>query len=161
MPDEERGEVPGSLGVWGYVRIPTAKQRAEFVDAMLCDAARAVNDSSIPAWNRAMGVLVLVHESYHLRRWGAAGNEAKVHCQAIRHWRVGAALLGASDATITDLWPWALAAYYEEANLQPLFSLERHPYRDDDCKVPPLSLSPDPPSDPVIDEGVELARPTR
>ncbi len=35
----------------------------------LCAGAPAVADPTVPAWERATGVLVLVHEAYHLRRW--------------------------------------------------------------------------------------------
>lgn len=136
---EEQGEKgsPYSLGAWGYVKIPTAKQTVEHIDADLCRAALAVNDSSLDPYVRAMGVLVIVHESYHLRRWGAAGSEAQVECQAIRHWRIGAMFLGATPETIAALWPWALAAHYEETNIFNIFTGTR-PYRDDACDIPPL-----------------------
>jgi hypothetical protein len=60
----------------------------------LCAGAAAVNDATLPLWQRATGALVLVHEAYHLRRWGGRWDEGRVECRAIRHFRVGAELLG-------------------------------------------------------------------
>lgn len=128
---------PATLNAWGYVNTPLAKQHQEFLDAQLCESATSVNDTSILPYFRALGVSVLVHESYHLRRWGGAGNEGAVECKAIRHWRVAAQVLGATPATLTELWPWALAQYYEEANLTTIYG--DRPYRDDDCHVPDLN----------------------
>lgn len=133
---DEKGS-PYSVGAWGYVKIPTAKQSVEHLDADLCRADLALNDPTIDPYMRAMGVLVIVHESYHLRRWGGAGSEGQAECQAIRHWKIGASLLGATPETIAALWPWALAAHYEETNIFNFFTGDR-PYRDDACDIPPL-----------------------
>lgn len=134
-PDEQ--DSPDSLGAWGYVRVPAGKQTKEQLDADLCRAAQTLNDPSVSPYLRAMSVLVLVHESYHLRRWGGSGSEAKVECRAIRHWGVGARLLGATEETVAALWPYALAAHYEETNLVS-WTTGEHPYRDDSCDVPSL-----------------------
>lgn len=133
MTQDEK-DSPFSYNAWGYVLMPTGKQRAEQLDTKVCLGARGVNDASIPRWQRALGVMVLIHESYHLRRWGYAGDEAKVQCQAIRHWKVAARLMGASEEAVAELWPWALAAHYEEANLVDWFG--NFPYRYDACQVP-------------------------
>lgn len=135
-PIEE--ESPAGFGAWGYVRKPVGSARYMHLDADACDGALRVNDPTIPAWVRALGVGVLIHEAYHMRRWGLAGDEAKVECAAIRHWKVGARMLGASDETVQTLWPWALAEHYELANYTDIFDGGSHPYRDDGCAVPPL-----------------------
>ena len=75
---------PAVEGAWGYVKKPLGRAKYAAIDGTLCAAALHLNDESIDAYHRALGVLVLVHESYHLRRWGNASNEAKVECQAIR-----------------------------------------------------------------------------
>ena len=64
----------------------------------------------VPAWQRAAGVLVLVHEAYHVRRWAGRWNEAKVECRAIREFKKAAVLLGASRELANELLPSALAA---------------------------------------------------
>jgi hypothetical protein len=128
---------PYDLGAWGYVRKPLRKAHRAHLDADLCDGALDINGADTEVWQRALGVLVLVHESYHLRRWGAAGDEAKVECKAIRHVKVGARMLGASESTVEELWPFALASHYRLAEFRVWLTDER-PYYDPDCDVPPL-----------------------
>ncbi len=103
----------------------------------LCAGALAVSDPTLPSWQRATGVLVLVHEAYHLRRWSGRRNEGKVECQAIRHFTTGAERLGASHQLANDLLPYALAAHQRMVTLFPN-------YRDRACKLPlwALPMSP-------------------
>lgn len=131
----EEPDSPWGHDAWGYVRKPLGKARLAHLDGRLCAGALEVN-GALPDWQRALGVLVLTHESYHLRRWGAAGDEAKVECRAIRHWRVVARRLGATEPTIAELWPSALAAHYELAGYVDWFGDK--PYEDPTCDVPPL-----------------------
>lgn len=121
-------------GAWGYVYIPLARQTAAHLDGRLCEGALRVNDTSLPRWQRTLGVAVIVHESYHLRRWGAAGNEAKVQCKTIRNFKVAARLLGATEETVEDLWPMALAVHYRLAGYRDWTG--RRPYYDPKCQVP-------------------------
>jgi hypothetical protein len=100
---------------------------------ILCAGVLGVSDVLLPLWQRATGVLVLVHEAYHLRRWRWRRNEAKVECQAIRHFRVGAQLLGASPGLANELLPYALAAHGRMVSLFP-------EYRDPGCKLPLWAL---------------------
>jgi hypothetical protein len=100
---------------------------------VLCAGAMAVSDSTLPLWQRATGTLVLVHEAYHLRRWKWRRNEAKVECQAIRHFIVGAQLLGASPELANELLPFALAAHARMVTLFP-------EYRDRRCPLPLWTL---------------------
>jgi hypothetical protein len=99
----------------------------------LCAGAAAIADSSVPAWQRATGVLVLVHEAYHLRHWPFRRNERKVECRAIRNFRRGAELLGASPELANDLLPYALAAHDRMVRLFP-------EYRDPTCRLPLWAL---------------------
>ncbi len=122
---------------WGYVLRPVGKQRFAHIQMELCAAAANVNSAEVPAWQRALGVKVLVHESYHLRRWGGAPDEAKVECQAIRHWKVAARLLGATEETVTLLWPYALGLYFEQAEYLDIFTGVRT-YYDVNCVEPSL-----------------------
>lgn len=124
------GTAPNPQRAWGYTDMIT-----EYIvlHPALCAGAVAVSDPLIPLWQRATGVLVLVHEAYHLRRWKWRRNEAKVECQAIRHFRSGAQLLGASPELANDLLPFALAAHARMVTLFP-------EYRDPRCKLPLWTL---------------------
>jgi hypothetical protein len=111
---------------WGYTNM-----LYDYIELhpVLCAGVLGVTDPTLPMWQRATGVLVLVHESYHLRHWRWRFNEAKVECQAIRHFTVGAALLGASPQLANDLLPYALAAHERMGRLFP-------EYREPGCKLP-------------------------
>jgi hypothetical protein len=135
---------PWSRGNWGHIDATRgARQLANetvlHLDSRICVGALRVNDSAVPAWQRSLGVLVLVHEAYHLRRWGAAGSEAKVECKAIRHWKVAARLFGATDQTVAELWPHALTHHYEVTSRTSVRTGDR-PYYDPSCQVPPLMV---------------------
>jgi hypothetical protein len=120
------GSGPNSRRAWGYTDM---LHEHVVLHPVLCAGALAVPDSSVPAWQRATGVLVLVHEAYHLRRWTWRRNEGKVECQAIRHFMTGAEQLGASRELANDLLPYALAAHARMVALYPT-------YRDRGCKLP-------------------------
>jgi len=127
------GTGPASARAWGYTDMID-----EYIvlHPALCAGALAVSDQAVPSWQRATGVLVLVHEAYHLRRWSGRRSEAKVECQAIRHFTVGAQRLGASRQLANDLLPYALAAHQRMVTFSN--------YRDRSCKLPlwALPMSP-------------------
>jgi hypothetical protein len=120
------GKDPNPQRAWGYTDMV---DEHIVLHPRLCAGAAAIADSSVPAWQRATGALVLVHEAYHLRRWKWRRNEAKVECQAIRHFIVGAQLLGASPELANELLPFALAAHARMVTLFP-------EYRDRRCPLP-------------------------
>jgi hypothetical protein len=95
----------------------------------LCAGALDVSNSTLPGWQRAAGVLVLVHEAYHVRRWPGRWDEAKVECRAIRDFKKAVVLLGASRELANELLPWALAVHLRMGALFP-------EYRQRDCKLP-------------------------
>ena len=115
---------------WGYTDMVND---FSVIHPLLCAGAGAVTDTAVPAWQRATGALVLVHESYHLRHWSGRNGEAKVECQAIRHFRQSAELLGASAELANDLLPYGLAAHARMVRLYPN-------YRDQACKLPLWTL---------------------
>jgi hypothetical protein len=120
------GIAPNPSRAWGYTDMID-----EYIvlHPALCAGALAVADEGIPPWQRATGVLVLVHESYHLRRWRWRRDEAKVECQAIQHFRAGARLLGGSPELANELLPYALAAHARMVSLFP-------EYNDRRCRMP-------------------------
>ena len=128
------GNGPNPARAWGYTDMI-----GDYIvlHPALCAGALAVSDATLPLWQRATGVLVLVHEAYHLRRWSGRRSEAKVECQAIRHFKIGAERLGASQPLTNDLLAYALAAHERMVTLFPN-------YRDRKCKLPlwELPMSP-------------------
>jgi len=111
---------------WGYT---FAGIDVAWIDTNLCNAALNVNGRSRPAWMRAIAILVLVHESYHMRDVSWNGNEAKVECAAIRHWGYAAKMLGATEETVKELEGWAQAFHWRLVTRIPAYYLPG-------CKVP-------------------------
>lgn len=124
------GNGPNPQRAWGYTDM---LHDFSVIQPLLCAGAAAVTDTAIPAWQRATGALVLVHESYHLRHWAGRYSEAKVECQAIHHFQQGAQLLGASPELANDLLPYALAAHDRMIRLYPN-------YHERACKIPLWAL---------------------
>jgi hypothetical protein len=124
------GTDPNEQRAWGYTDM---MDDHIVLHPALCAGAAAVTDETVPRWERAAGVLVLVHEAYHVRHWAWRRSEAKVECQAIRHFRAGALLLGASRELANDLLPYALAAHDRMVRLYPL-------YHDPTCRLPLWAL---------------------
>ena len=124
------GNGPDPQRAWGYTDM---LHDFSVIHPLLCAGANAVTDTAVPAWQRATGVLVLVHESYHLRHWSGRYSEAKVECQAVRRFRQGAELLGATPELANDLLPYGLAAHDRMVRLYPN-------YRDRTCNLPLWTL---------------------
>jgi hypothetical protein len=99
----------------------------------LCAGAAAISDGALPAWERAVRALTLVHEAYHLRRWTYRRNEAQVECRAIQSFRQAAELLGAPPDFANDSLPYALAAHARMLKLFP-------EYRARKCRLPLWNL---------------------
>jgi hypothetical protein len=99
----------------------------------VCAGALGVGTAETPDWQEALGVIVLVHESFHLRKWRWRRNEAKVECQAMAHFQDAAVRLGASLEHASELYPYALAMH---SNLVRNFP----EYRDRKCVLPVWNL---------------------
>src|SRR4051794_12832369 len=67
------GTSPNPSRAWGYTDMVNDHI---VLHPALCAGALAVADSGVPPWQRATGVLVLVHEAYHMRRWRWRRTEA-------------------------------------------------------------------------------------
>lgn len=121
---------PDLYGAWGYT-LPSISPFVFLNGPTICAGINAIasDDPAVPDWKKALGALVLAHESYHLRRWKWWGDEGKVECQAIRHWRASVRMLGASTAEADRLFPWALQAHWHLAAAAPQYNWEF-------CQVP-------------------------
>jgi hypothetical protein len=110
---------------WGYVYLifPVIH-----MGDYLCDAAAEIGQHG--AGVTALAILVLTHEALHLRKqWSARGDEAKVECKAIRHFRVAAQMLGYTAEQATNLRAYALAFHWKLAARIPEYHLSG-------CQVP-------------------------
>ena len=112
---------------WAYTSV-----RADYtvLGPVVCAGALGLGSGAVPAWQQALGVLVLTHEAFHLRHWRFRRDEAKVECQALANFRDAAHRLGATAAQAEDLYPYALALHDYKVKLFPQ-------YRDPKCVIPP------------------------
>lgn len=94
---------------WGFTEM---RDHYIALRADLCPAAEHPEDESLSPYTRAIAVLALVHEAYHVRAWAWRWNESRVECQAIRHFRAGVKLLGGSQDTADVLFPYALMFHF-------------------------------------------------
>jgi hypothetical protein len=117
---------PLATSHWGYTNV---RRDYAVLAPHVCEGALNVARADVPAWKRAVGTLVLVHEAFHLRHWRFRRNEAKVECQAIVYFTEAARKLGASEAEANNLYPYALAWHSRQAQLFPW-------YRDQACVIP-------------------------
>lgn len=73
-------------------------------------------------WQVANAVLVVAHESFHVRRWALRGSESAVECRAIRHARSSSLILGFSEERSWALLPWQLAFHWRIGVLAPVYA---------------------------------------
>jgi len=76
---------------WAYTNV---REDYTVLGPVVCTGALGVGSADVPAWQQALGVLVLTHEAFHLRHWRFRRNEGKVECQAIANFRDATQRLG-------------------------------------------------------------------
>lgn len=132
-------EDPILVDAWGYVYVPTSKQRITFVRASACrgaldiatdaqcDPERGITVPEVCStdFTKAIGAMVLVHEAYHLRRVPNNQNEAITECRAMRHYDVALRLLGATDVVMDRLMPIMLQQHAYLRARVPAYNWER------------------------------------
>lgn len=116
-----------SRSYWAYSNV---RRDYAVLAPLICDGALDVANTELPAWQRAVGTLVLVHEAFHLRHWRFRRDEGKVECQAMVYFTDAAQKLGASEAESNNLYPYALAWHRRQVELLPW-------YGDPKCVLPP------------------------
>jgi hypothetical protein len=117
----------GSSFGWAYTNV---REEYTVLGPPVCQGALNVGSREVPAWQQALGALVLTHEAFHLRRWRYRRNEGKVECQALAYFTEAAQRLGASAAQADELYPYALALDAYQVRLFPR-------YRDPKCVIAP------------------------
>jgi hypothetical protein len=123
----EWGEDFAASFSWAYTSL---RDDYAVLGPLVCEGALNVGGAEIPAWQQALGVLVLTHEAFHLRHWRFRRNEGKVECQALVAFKDAAQRLGATAAQAEDIYPYAIALHEYKVRLFPQ-------YRDPECVVPP------------------------
>jgi hypothetical protein len=123
---EEWDEDWASSFGWAYTNI---REDYTVLGPVVCTGALGVGTADVPAWQQALGALVLAHEAFHLRHWRFRKHEGKVECQAMVYFKEAAQLLGASQAHAEDLYAYALALHDYKVRLFPQ-------YRDPKCAIP-------------------------
>jgi hypothetical protein len=114
---------------FGYAYTNLAEDYA-VLSPLVCAGVDGVGSTRIPHWQQALGVLVLVHESFHLRHWRWRRNEGKVECQAMVYFREAAVRLGATESDAYDLYAYAIALHDYKLKVFPQ-------YRDRACRLRP------------------------
>jgi hypothetical protein len=132
-PQEWRFDLGGAANsedVYGetFTRSPVVEFRWD-----LCPILDQLAYSDADDSTKALAVLTLVHESYHVRRWSWRLDEARVECQAIRHFRVGVRVLGGSQELADRLLPLALA-WHAQITRNPAYYLAS-------CRLPSGSVT--------------------
>lgn len=112
---------------WAYTNV---RRDYTVLGPVVCAGALGVGTAEVPAWQQALGALVLAHEAFHLRHWRFRRDEGKVECQALANFRDATRRLGATAAQAEDLYPYALALHDYKVRLFPQ-------YRDPKCVIPP------------------------
>lgn len=112
---------------WGYT---DPEKTYVVLRSELCATALDVNADPLI---RALGIKVLVHESYHQRHWKWRRDEGRVECQAIRHFKVAAQMLGSTPEQADALMPYALFWYWQQATITDMWGRS---YRYAECGVP-------------------------
>ena len=112
---------------WAYTNV---REDYTVLGPVVCGGALGVGSADVPAWQQALGALVLTHEAFHLRHWRFRRNEGKVECQALVNFRDATQRLGATAAEAENLYPYALALHEYKVRLFPQ-------YRDPKCVIPP------------------------
>ncbi len=112
---------------WAYTNV---REDYTVLGPVVCAGALGVGRADVPAWQQALGALVLTHEAFHLRHWRFRRNEGKVECQALANFRDATQRLGATAAQAEELYPYALALHGYKVRLFPQ-------YRDPKCVIPP------------------------
>ena len=95
---------------------------------VVCAGAVGVGSAAVPDWQQALGVLVLVHESFHLRHWRWRRDESRVECQALIYFREAATRLGASAVQAYALYAYAIALHRYKAGIFPQYRVRGCPY---------------------------------
>jgi hypothetical protein len=122
---EWSADFASSVG-WAYTNV---RDDYTVLGPAVCEGALGVGAPEVAPWKQALGTLVLVHESFHLRHWRFRRDEGKVECQAMVYFKEAAQRLGATAEHADSLYAYALALHRWQVSRFPR-------YRDPNCVLP-------------------------
>lgn len=112
-PTDAEADADGVLqsGAWGYVWFRWGEPAVDYAIVKPYICADALHLSQADEWDAALAVLVIVHESWHLRDIYKNESEAVTECRAIKSFERGVQLLGGSAQLARNLLGEALAIH--------------------------------------------------
>lgn len=112
-PTDAEADEDGVLlgGAWGYVWFSFGEPAVDYTIVKPYICADALRLAEVDEWDAALAVLVIVHESWHLREIKHNESEAVTECRAIKSFERGVMLLGGSARLARNLLGEALAIH--------------------------------------------------
>jgi hypothetical protein len=99
---------------WGYVYWPPYPPYTTYLHENACLGALAINLDvpEVSDGQKVLGLIVLVHEAFHLRPVRGASNERVTECRAFHNYDKGLRALGAEPEVVNRLMPRAIARHF-------------------------------------------------
>jgi hypothetical protein len=116
---------------WGYVNWPPYPPYTTYINEYPCLGAVAI-DLDLPEVSdgqKVLGLVVLLHEAFHLRPVPGAFDERVTECRAFRNYDKGLRALGAEPEVVDRLMPRAIARHFDFVRRVPEYNLKN-------CKTP-------------------------
>ena len=123
-----RNEVEDEIFVWawGYVKWPPLPPYTAYLHENACFGALAI-DLDVPEvtdGQKVLGLVVLLHESFHLRPVRDASDETVTECRAFQNYDKGLRALGAEPEVVDRLMPRAIARHFYFVRQIPEYDLK-------------------------------------
>jgi hypothetical protein len=124
------------LWAWGYVYSPPTPPYTAYLHEYACLGALSI-DLDVPEvtdGQKVLGLIVLLHEAFHLRPVRGASNEGVTECRAFHNYDKGLRALGAEPGVVNRLMPRAIARHLYFVRRVPEYDLRS-------CVMPKRYLS--------------------
>jgi hypothetical protein len=121
---------------WGYVNWPPFPPYTTYINDVACLGALAIDLDApeVSDGQKVLGLVVLVHEAFHLRPVRGASNEGVTECRAFHNYDKGLRALGAEPEVVNRLMPRAIARHLYFVRRVPEYDLRS-------CVMPKRYLS--------------------
>lgn len=119
------------VSAWGYVYWPPEPPYTAYLHEKACFGALAI-DLDVPEvtdGQKVLGLIVLLHEAFHLRPVPGASVEGITECRAFHNYDKGLRALGAEPEVVNRLMPRAIARHLYFVRRVPEYDLKS-------CKLP-------------------------
>jgi hypothetical protein len=121
---EEEDEI--LVWAWGYVEWPPFPPYTTYINEYACLGALAI-DLDVPEvtdGQKVLGLIVLLHESFHLRPVRGASDEGVTECRAFHNYDKALRALGAEPEVVDRLMPRAIARHFYFVRQIPEYDLK-------------------------------------